>query len=187
MKTTTIKLATKQLEELGLDIHASHLAKTPERASRAFFEMTKFHRNKEDVLKHFVLFPAKETDQLAVISPIFFGSLCEHHMLPFFGFVHIGYIPNKQILGLSKFKRIVECVTKQLTVQEGLTEELFTLFDTHLRPKALIVVIEAKHTCLISRGAKDAQAVFRTVKKSSVFETQPSELVTFFQNIKHYE
>ena len=187
MNTTTIKLATQQLQELGLDVRASHLAKTPERASRAFFEMTAFHRDKTQVRKHFVLFPSKETDQLAVISPIFFGSLCEHHMLPFFGFVHIGYIPNKKILGLSKFKRIVECVSKQLTVQEGLTEELFMLFETHLHPKALIVMIEAKHTCLLSRGAKDAQAVFRTVKKSSVFDTKPSELVSFFQNIKHYE
>lgn len=187
MKNTTIQLATKQLEELGLDIHASHIKKTPERAARAFFEMTTFHRDKDDVLKHFVLFPSSETDQLAVISPIFFGSMCEHHLLPFFGFVHIGYIPDKTILGLSKFKRIVECVSKQITVQEGLTEQLFTLFDTHIHPKALIVMIEAKHTCLLSRGAKDAQAVFRTVKKSSLFETHPSELMSFFQLIKHYE
>ncbi|MBI3577598.1 GTP cyclohydrolase I [Candidatus Gottesmanbacteria bacterium] len=190
MNTNTGKFVSfikSQLENLGLDVHKPALIRTPERAQRAFEELTRFHTHKDQIEKHFVFFPSSGSHQLVVVAPIFFGSLCEHHLLPFFGFVSIGYIPNGKILGLSKFKRIIELVTKQVIIQERLTKEIFDLFTSRLNPKGLVVMLEAKHTCVLFRGVKDGHSVVKTLMKSQFFNEHATELQTFFQMIQNHE
>jgi len=182
-KDIFLKLVHDQLVQIGVDPKKGCLKDTPARVFRSFNELTQFHRNKGNLDELFVFFPSSDDKKLAVVSKIFFTSLCEHHILPFFGHIHIGYIPNKKVLGLSKFKRIIELVTKQLAIQEKLTSEIFDLFMKKMQPHGLIVFIEAKHTCTLIRGVKDTQSTFKTVKKSSFFETNRSELDLFFHMI----
>lgn len=174
-----------QLLHLGLDPGTEVVRRTPDRAFESFKELTQFHRSPDELAKHFVFFEHTSSKQLIVVSRIFFSSLCEHHLLPFFGCIDIGYIPDKKILGLSKFKRIVELFTKQITLQERLNQGLFTLFWDKLAPCALIIQIEAKHTCALTRGAKDTQSTLRTLIKSDHFTTHREDIDTFFHMTHH--
>ncbi|MBI3413625.1 MAG: GTP cyclohydrolase I FolE [Candidatus Aenigmarchaeota archaeon] len=180
-------LIKKQLAKLGINPETEGLEETPERFLKAFGEFTEFHRNKKKIDRHFVFFPIRSGDQLVVISGIFFSSLCEHHLLPFFGSVDIGYVPNGKILGISKFKRILEVMTKQITVQERLTQDIFDLFMGRLEPKGLIVHIKATHTCALVRGARDTNSIFNTFVKSGFFDKHASMLVTFLHMVDKNE
>jgi GTP cyclohydrolase I len=181
MKSSLWETAIKtELDNLKLG-KSRHFVKTPKRAVKAFTEMTQFHRKPKKINKHFVFFPAPLKSGLVIVSPIMFSSLCAHHLLPFFGFVNIGYLPRKKILGLSKFKRIVDLFTKQATVQEELTQEIFDLFQKKLQPKGLIVTMSATHTCMNSRGAKDSQSTCKTVAQSTFFQKHPEIVNSFWR------
>lgn len=169
----------KQLQELGVGDDLEGFEKTPERFLKTLRELTEFHRNPNSINKQFVFFHTRNKEKLVVVSRISFASLCRHHLLPFFGFVDIGYIPNGKILGFSKFKRIIELMSRQLSVQEDLTQELFDLFMNKMKPLGLIVHVEAKHTCALIRGARDTDSVFHTVVKSNFFDKNPTTLSTF--------
>ena len=107
---------------------------------------------KDDPKKHIKLFDSEGFHDLVVVSDISFSSICEHHILPFYGRVDIGYLPGKQILGLSKFARIVDAFSKRLQVQERLTKQLADFLEEQLHPELLMVRITAEHTCMIVRG-----------------------------------
>jgi GTP cyclohydrolase I len=137
------------LVALGQDPDSVHLADTPERVARAYAELL--------TPEPFDLttFPNTEGyDELVLARDIPFHSLCEHHLLPFHGVAHVGYIPNGRILGLSKLARVVELFGRGLQVQERLTQQVADWLDEHLAPKGVGVVVEAEHLCMSLRGVR---------------------------------
>jgi GTP cyclohydrolase I len=143
------RAAADLLAALGLDLHEDHLAETPRRMARALLEMT--------TVPDFDLttFPNDEGyDELVLVRDIPVQSLCEHHVLPFVGVAHVGYLPADRILGLSKFARMVTFHARRPQTQERLTKQVADDLHERLRPRGVGVVIEAEHTCMSLRGAR---------------------------------
>ncbi|WP_421119643.1 GTP cyclohydrolase I FolE [Aquihabitans daechungensis] len=134
---------------LGRDPHGEHLADTPGRVARAFAEM--LSPRPFDL----TTFPNDEAyDELVLARDIPFQSLCEHHLLPFHGVAHVGYIPGNRILGLSKLARVVELFASDLQVQERLTQQVADWLESHVAPKGIGIVLEAEHLCMSLRGVR---------------------------------
>lgn len=149
------------IEDLGEDIKREGLAKTPERAAKAMQFLTQgYVQDAEKILKSAMF---KETyDEMVIVKDIELYSLCEHHLLPFFGKAHIAYIPNGHIVGLSKIPRIVDVFARRLQVQERLTEQILNCIDKTLKPQGVAVVIEASHMCMMMRGVQKQNSVTTT-------------------------
>ncbi|MDP3951927.1 GTP cyclohydrolase I FolE [Microbacterium sp.] len=144
------------LRALGLDLTDENLAETPRRMAHALIEMT------GEPAFEFTTFPNdEEYDELVLVQDVAMQSLCEHHLLPFVGVAHIGYLPGRRILGLSKFARMVEHHARRPQTQERLTKQIADHLQRELAPKGVGVVIEAEHTCMSLRGARSPGA--RTV------------------------
>lgn len=152
----------KFMESLGLDVEDDeHLEETPERVVRSRFDEI-FRGLNEDPTKHLDTTFTAESDDFVIVDNIEVKSMCGHHFLPFRGEAHIGYIPNNDIVGLSKFARLVDGYARRPQVQERLTREIADAIRDKLNPKAAIVVIEAEHECMSLRGVQDASSVTRT-------------------------
>ncbi len=151
----------KIIEDLGEDSSRDGLEKTPERAAKALQFLTQgYHQDAADVLKSAMF---KETyDEMVIVKDIELYSLCEHHILPFFGKAHIAYIPNGHIVGLSKIPRIVDIFSRRLQVQERLTEQILDCINDTLKPQGVAVVIEASHMCMMMRGVQKQNSVTTT-------------------------
>jgi GTP cyclohydrolase IA len=157
MNTTDIKEnVSKLLNLIGEDPKRNGLLETPSRVASFYEEVLSGYQ--EDPLDHSTVFPS-EGHNLVLVKDINFYSLCEHHLVPFFGTVSIAYIPNEKILGLSKFGRIVEVFSKRLQVQERLTDEILQTTIKLLDPLGCAVKVEAKHLCMSMRGIKQGNAV----------------------------
>jgi GTP cyclohydrolase I len=142
-----------QLAMLGEDPTREGLRRTPVRVARAMRWLTRgYELDVERVVGGAVF--AAESENMVMVRDIDFYALCEHHMLPFFGKVHVAYIPDKQIVGLSKLPRIVEVFARRLQVQERLTEEIARAIESVLKPKGVGVVVEAAHLCMMMRGVE---------------------------------
>lgn len=149
------------LEGIGEDPKREGIRRTPERAAKAMQFLTQgYDMDPEKILKKAVF---KETyDEMVVVKDIELYSLCEHHMLPFFGKAHIAYIPNGRIIGLSKLPRIVDVFARRLQVQERLTNDILECLNEGLKPQGVAVVIEAVHMCMMMRGVQKQNSATTT-------------------------
>jgi GTP cyclohydrolase I len=160
---------TNIITELGEDVGREGLLKTPERAAKAMLFLTQGYKQDPVGILEGAMFK-EHYDDMVIIKDIELYSLCEHHMLPFFGKAHIAYIPNGYIVGLSKIPRIVDVFARRLQVQERLTHDILECINTTLRPKGVAVVIEASHMCMMMRGVQKQNSVTTTSGFRGQFE-----------------
>ena len=145
------KLVYQLLEELGENPQREGLLDTPERVSRALRFLTGGNQITVEEVLNEALFTVKY-DEMVIVRNIELYSMCEHHMLPFFGRCHVGYLPNKQVIGLSKIPRIVDMFARRLQVQDRLTQQIADTIREAIQPRGVAVVIEAQHLCMMMRG-----------------------------------
>jgi GTP cyclohydrolase I len=160
---------TDILKDLGEDPKREGLLKTPKRVAKALAELTSGYRVDLDALINQALF-TECYDEMVLVRDISFYSMCEHHMLPFFGRAHVAYIPNKKIIGLSKIPKIVEVFARRLQVQERLTMEVAYTLNSKLKPRGVAVVMEARHMCMEMRGAESHHSPTTTSCMLGVFQ-----------------
>ncbi|WP_074406030.1 MULTISPECIES: GTP cyclohydrolase I FolE [Aquimarina] len=157
------------IEDLGEDTKREGIVKTPERAAKAMQFLTQgYHQDPAEILKSAMF--KEGYDDMVIVKDIELYSLCEHHMLPFFGKAHIAYIPDGYIVGLSKLPRIVDVFARRLQVQERLTHDILECINTTLKPKGVAVVIEASHMCMMMRGVQKQNSVTTTSGFRGQFE-----------------
>jgi GTP cyclohydrolase I len=163
------EVAAALLTALGLPLDSPHLAETPRRLAAAYAELL----SPEPF--DFTTFPnTEEYDELVLVEDIPVRSLCEHHMLPFTGVAHVGYLPGDRILGLSKIARLVEHYAARAQTQERLTKQVAEHLDTHLAPRGVGVVVEAEHTCMSLRGVRATGTRTVTSAMLGSLRTDPS-------------
>ena len=178
VESKTVQIAehyNKIIELLGEDTQREGLLKTPLRVAKAMEFMTQgYQQDPEEVLRSAMFH--EEYQQMVIVKDIEFFSMCEHHMLPFFGKAHVAYIPNKYITGLSKIPRVVDIFARRLQIQERMTLQIKECIQNTLNPLGVMVVIEAQHMCMQMRGVE---------KQNSL--TTTSDFTGFFQQAKTRE
>lgn len=152
---------SKMLGLIGEDIQREGLVKTPERVARAILDTTAGYNEDPEAILRAAMFK-EDYSQMVIVKDIDFYSLCEHHILPFFGKVHVAYIPNGYITGLSKIVRVVEVFSRRLQVQERLTLQIKECIQNTLNPLGVMVVVEAQHMCMQMRGVKKQNSITTT-------------------------
>lgn len=154
---------------LGENPEREGLLKTPERVSKAMqFLMNGYDQDPEEILRSAMF--TEDYRQMVIVKDIDFYSMCEHHMLPFFGKVHVAYIPNHKITGLSKIARVVEVYARRMQVQERMTTQIKECIQKTLEPMGVIVVIEAQHLCMQMRGVQKQNSITTTSDFTGVFQ-----------------
>lgn len=162
-------LQRRILELIGEEPDREGLIKTPERVAKSLRFLTKGYREDPEEILRSAMF-REEYRQMVIVKDIDFFSMCEHHMLPFFGKAHVGYIPNKYITGLSKIPRVVDVFARRLQVQERLTTQIKDCIQATLNPLGTIVVIEAQHMCMQMRGVEKQNSLTTTSDFTGAFE-----------------
>lgn len=172
-KSLTEKLAPLYAEAItliGEDVEREGLRKTPERVAKAMQFMTYGYKiDPREVLESAVF--EEDYQQMVIVKDIDFFSLCEHHLLPFFGKAHVAYIPDKKITGLSKIARVVEILSRRLQIQERLTTQIKDCIQETLNPMGVMVVIEAQHMCMQMRGVEKMHSITTTSDFTGAFNT----------------
>jgi GTP cyclohydrolase I len=172
------------LGEIGEDPTRDGLEQTPSRVAKAFRFFTQgYQQNPREVLSE-ALFDVSY-DEMVLVKDIEFYSLCEHHMLPFFGRAHVAYIPNGKVLGLSKVARLVEIFARRLQVQERLTVDVAETIESELSPRGVAVVIEAIHLCMMMRGVEQQNSFAITSSLRGVFQSDSKTRSEFMELIRH--
>ncbi|HCK13670.1 TPA: GTP cyclohydrolase I FolE [Candidatus Poribacteria bacterium] len=171
------------IEEIGEDPTRQGLFKTPYRSAKALQFLTQGYTQKVDEIVNGAIFD-EEFDDMVIVKDIEFYSLCEHHILPFFGKCHVGYIPNKRIVGLSKIPRIIDMFARRLQVQERLTHQIAQAINEVLQPQGIAVVMEAQHMCMMIRGVEKQRSNTFTNVMLGTFRTEDSTRAEFFHSIK---
>ena len=146
---------------LGEDPHRPGLQDTPQRAAKALRYLTQGYQQSLDTLVNHAIFPSS-TDEMVLVKDIEFYSLCEHHLLPFFGKAHIAYLPSGKVIGLSKIARIVDMFARRLQIQEELTREIAEAILTVTEARGVGVVLEARHLCMMMRGVEKQASSMKT-------------------------
>ncbi len=177
------KLIRGILENIGEDPEREGLLKTPERVARAYQEITAGYQQDPDAMVRGALFEA-EGKEMVLINDIDFYSMCEHHLLPFFGKAHVAYIPGTKIVGLSKVARVVEAFARRLQVQERMTAQIANCLMDNLGATGVAVVLHAQHLCMMMRGVKRQNSFAVTSEMLGVFRDDAktrSEFLTLIQ------
>jgi len=172
------------IKEIGENPEREGLLKTPERVAKAYEFLTKGYKEDIKNVINGAVFH-EEYDEMVIVKDIDFYSLCEHHLLPFYGKVHIAYIPDGKIIGLSKFPRIVEIIARRLQVQERMTQEIAALIDEHLSPIGVGVVVEAYHMCMMMRGVEKQNSFTITSAMHGNFKQDARTRSEFLNLISH--
>ncbi len=172
----------KIIESIGEDVNREGLRDTPKRAAKAFkFLNNGYEKTLEEVLNG-AIFQA-DTEDMVIVKDIELYSLCEHHLLPFIGKCHIGYLPQGKVLGLSKLARIVDMYGRRLQIQEQLTRQIATAVETAVGARGVAVVIEAKHLCMMMRGVEKQNSVMTTSVMTGIFREEISTRSEFLNLI----
>jgi GTP cyclohydrolase I len=176
-------LVEQLLGLLGEDPTREGLLKTPERVAKALRFFTQGYQQDVEEVFNGALYSVKY-DEMVVVRDIDFFSLCEHHLLPFYGKCHVAYIPNDRVVGLSKIPRLVEVFSRRLQVQERLTVQIAETLQEKLNPQGVAVVIEARHLCMMMRGVETPNAVAVTSSMHGVFLNQQKTREEFLTLIR---
>ena len=171
------------LVELGEDPDRPGLKATPDRVSRAMRELTNGYGVKPEEIVAGAVFD-QDYDEMVIVKDIAFYSLCEHHMLPFFGQVHVGYLPKGKVIGLSKIPRLVEVFSHRLQIQEQLTREIAEALNVTLVPRGVGVVIEARHLCMEMRGVETPGGHMMTSCMLGTFRRDPRTRAEFLDLLR---
>lgn len=172
----------KIIEAIGEDLNREGLRDTPKRAAKAFkFLNNGYGKSLEDVLNG-AIFQA-DTEDMVIVKDIELYSLCEHHLLPFIGKCHIGYLPQGKVLGLSKLARIVDMYGRRLQIQEQLTRQIATAVENAIGARGVAVVIEAKHLCMMMRGVEKQNSIMTTSVMTGIFREEISTRSEFLNLI----
>jgi GTP cyclohydrolase I len=181
--STVERLIYDFLKELGEDPTREGLERTPARVAKAYQYLTSgYDQRVEDILND-ALF-TEEYDEMVVVKDIDYFSLCEHHLLPFFGRAHIAYMPSRKIVGLSKIPRLVEMFSRRLQVQERLTTQIAHTINDVLQPRGVAVVIEGLHLCMLMRGVEKQNSKAVTSAMLGAFRDRPETRAEFMELIK---
>lgn len=181
--TTMTGLVSQLLRALGESPSRNGLLKTPERVAKALLFMTRGYHEDIERLLNGALFPI-EYDEMVIVKDIDFFSMCEHHMLPFFGKCHVGYLPNKKVVGLSKIPRVVDAFARRLQVQERLTTQIAETLKRKLDAHGVGVVMEARHLCMMMRGVEKQNTLAVTSSMLGAFRTQEQTRNEFLKLIR---
>lgn len=176
-------LVEQVLLSLGEDPSREGLLRTPERVDQSLRFLTKGYLDNVDEVLNGALFSVKY-DEMVVVRDIDFFSLCEHHLLPFYGKCHVAYIPQERVVGLSKIPRLVEVFSRRLQVQERLTVQIAETLMDKLNPQGVAVVVEARHLCMMMRGVETPNAVAVTSSMHGVFLSQQQTREEFLTLIR---
>lgn len=170
------------LEGIGEDVNREGLLETPERISRMCEEI--FGGLQLDASEHLQRQFSATNNRIVMEKDITFYSVCEHHLLPFYGKAHVAYIPGEKVAGLSKLARTVEVFAKRPQIQENMTAQIADAIEKNLNPKGVMVMLEAEHMCMTMRGAKNPGTVTSTIVTRGVFDTDYSLQQTFLQMVR---
>ena len=176
-------LFTKILENLGEDPSRQGLVRTPLRAAKAMEFLTSgYHQDIDEILNGAIF--EEDYDEMVIVKEIEFYSLCEHHILPFWGKCHVGYLPRNQIIGLSKIPRLVDMFSRRLQVQERLTREIAEALETALDPRGVAVVMEGQHLCMMARGVEKQAPRMTTNVMRGAFREDSSTRAEFLRCVQ---
>jgi len=176
-------LVRSMLEAIGEDPDREGLRRTPLRVAKALDFLTSgYEQSAEEIIKKAVF--EEDVKEMVIVRDIEFYSMCEHHMLPFFGHAHVGYLPNGKVVGLSKVARVVDVFARRLQVQERLTNQVADAMMEHLGAHGVAVVMEASHTCMMMRGVQKQRSTTVSSAMRGAFENDPRTRAEFMSFIR---
>lgn len=170
------------ISAIGEDLTREGLVDTPKRAAKAFKFLNNGYEKSLDVVLNGAIFTS-DTEDMVIVKDIELYSLCEHHLLPFIGKCHVGYLPNGKVLGLSKVARVVDMYARRLQIQEQLTRQIADAIETAVGARGVAVVIEAKHLCMMMRGVEKQNSVMITSSMTGIFRKDISTRTEFLNLI----
>ena len=178
------ELVREMLVRLGEDPKREGLVRTPDRVQRAMEYLTRGYKEDPDAMLKGALFTVTY-DEMVIVKDVEMFSLCEHHMLPFFGKVHVAYIPNGKVIGLSKIPRLIETFSRRLQIQERLTTQIAETIQKVIQPQGVGVVIEARHLCMMMRGVEKQHSAAVTSSMLGCFRDEQETRTEFLSLIRN--